>query len=569
MGGKKFLTGGGLIRLTDAWAAWQNEARPRTSPPMDGPEMKASLSAGPARGHPPIRARREGGLPGGALAAALFALGAAASEVQEVQLPEPESEPITNLTWNVPGKYATLEGCRLVIDIPANDYPASAIATAELPAALFEGAEGFLATVSATGAGLAKPTKSWLGLKFQMRWQESSTGRLEWPNCKNRIGDFPETVLLNDATFGGAHPDSILLQLGLQETSGRVVFDLSTLRGTPTRGIFRRINQDWTVRYPEPADPSPRRGVMLPSRDPTEEDFETLAEWGATLVRYQMVRGWNEAGTNRDLDEFAAWLDGRLDCLEKVVVPCARKYGMKVVVDLHVTPGGRDEAKEPAMFREEEYADAFVDTWSRIATRFKGNADAIYGYDLVNEPNQIGHAPFDFWTLQRRAAEAIRKIDPDTPIVMEANGWDSPSAFSCLSPLAMDNVVYQVHCYAPGEFTHQGVFSRETDRVWPDPARGWDREYLRRTLEPVRAFEARHLAKIYVGEFSAIAWAQGAENYIGDCIALFEEYGWDWTYHAFREWPGWSVEHEGDDIGHMSPSADNPRKRALLDGFAR
>ena len=58
-------------------------------------------------------------------------------------------------------------------------------------------------------------------------------------------------------------------------------------------------------------------------------------------------------------------------------------------------------------------------------------------------------------------------------------------------------------------------------------------------------------------------------QYLRDCIDIFDEYGWDWTYHAFRDWPGWSVEHEGDDIGHMSPSADNPRKRALLDGFAR
>ena len=131
----------------------------------------------------------------------------------------------------------------------------------------------------------------------------------------------------------------------------------------------------------------------------------------------------------------------------------------------------------------------------------------------------------------------------------------------------MDNVVYQVHCYTPGEFTHQGVFSPETGRVWPDPARGWDRDYLRRTLEPVREFERRHGARIYVGEFSAIAWAQGAENYLRDCIALFEEYGWDWTYHAFREWNGWSVEHEGPDARHMVPSADNPRRRALLDGL--
>ena len=219
------------------------------------------------------------------------------------------------------------------------------------------------------------------------------------------------------------------------------------------------------------------------------------------------------------------------------------------------------------MFREKKYADAFVDAWRRIATRFKGNADAIYGYDLVNEPLQRGRAPFDYWALQRRAAEAVREIDPDTPIVFEANEQDTPAAFAYLSPLAMDNVVYQVHCYAPPGFTHQGVGAFERGTKWPDPEKGWDKEYVRRALEPVREFEKRHRARIYVGEFSAIAWAEGAENYLRDCIELFEEYGWDWTYHAFREWNGWSVEHEGPDVNHMAPSADNPRKRALLDGL--
>jgi hypothetical protein len=97
---------------------------------------------------------------------------------------------------------------------------------------------------------------------------------------------------------------------------------------------------------------------------------------------------------------------------------------------------------------------------------------------------------------------------------------------------------------------------------------GWDISYLRRVLEPVRAFQKRHNARIYVGEFSAIAWAPGADRYLRDCISLFEEYGWDWTYHAFREWAGWSVEHEIAGPGQQPvPSDDNPRKRALLDGF--
>ena len=492
---------------------------------------------------------------------------AGAAEPQEVQAPEPELAPLANLVWRLPAKYATLEGDRLVVDIPADAYPASAMATAEVPAALLEGAEGFAMTVSAKGAALAKTTQSWLGLKFQLHWRDGA-GTEAWPNCRNVVGDLPATVLRNETSFGGARPVFAQLQLGLQGTSGRVEFDLSTLRAAPTPGLFRRINQDWTLRYPAAANGGARRGVMLPQRDPTEEDFATLAEWGATLARYQMVRNWSAVGDNRDLDEFRAWIDGKIDCLETVVLPCARKYGIKVVVDLHVTPGGRTEDREMAMFREKEFADAFVETWRRIATRLKGNADAIYGYDLVNEPNQIGRAPFDYWTLQRRAAEAVREIDPDTAIVVESNDWDSPGAFAYLSPLRMDNVIYQVHCYRPMEFTHQGVGGRPVGAVWPDPSKGWDRDLIRRTMEPVREFQKRHGAKIYVGEFSASTWAPGADAYLRDCIAVFEEFGWDWSYHAFREWGGWSVEHASEAPGRpFVPSADNPRKRALLDGF--
>ena len=146
---------------------------------------------------------------------------------------------------------------------------------------------------------------------------------------------------------------------------------------------------------------SPRlRGVMSPGRDMTEDDFRTLADWGATLLRFQMVRDWHGVGGNRDLDEY-----------------------------------------DPA------YANHFVETWRRIARRFAPavQTSGIYGYDLYNEP------------VQKREA-------------------------------------------APG------------------------------------------------------------------C-------GWDWTYHAFREWEGWSVEHEPVAFGTtpdcFAPSADNPRKRALLDGLAK
>ena len=51
-------------------------------------------------------------------------------------------------------------------------------------------------------------------------------------------------------------------------------------------------------------------------------------------------------------------------------------------------------------------------------------------------------------------------------------------------------------------------------------------------------------------------------------LSIFREYGWDWTYHAFREWTGWSVEHEtASPKSRLVHVADTPRRRVLLDGF--
>ena len=40
-----------------------------------------------------------------------------------------------------------------------------------------------------------------------------------------------------------------------------------------------------------------------------------------------------------------------------------------------------------AMFHDVHFAEHFLECWRRIARRFR-SADGLYGYDLVNEPQQ-------------------------------------------------------------------------------------------------------------------------------------------------------------------------------------
>jgi len=141
-----------------------------------------------------------------------------------------------------------------------------------------------------------------------------------------------------------------------------------------------------------------------------------------------------------------------------------------------------------------------------------------------------------------------------------------PDGFDALTPLDIDRVIYSFHMYKPHRFTHQGVYDSKAELVYPGVIDGlnWDKERLREAMRPAIDFQREFNVHIYVGEFSAIRWApdNSAYRYLRDVIDLFEEYGWDWSYHAFREWDGWSVEH-GPDRQNRTP-ADTPTDRQKL-----
>ena len=468
-----------------------------------------------------------------------------------------------------------IDGNLLTVSIPDGLYPQTQWACTDIDLSPWEG-KGFEAHIRVRGEKIATPTEPWLGFKFMLSWRDRVTGTMRYPGAGAPLGSFPwqDVSFRQMGWFRGA--DGLgTLRLGLQGTSGTVVFDLSTLEIGDLRPIWPVTNQTHRCAYTngfihkENSDKN-LRGVMSPSgRGMTEDDFRTIASWGATLLRYQMVRDWHGVGTNQNLDDYDSWLNGKLDHVERVVLPLASQFGLRVALDLHVTPGGRDASHEMNMFHDATFADHFVECWRRIARRFRGH-HALYGYDLCNEPQQQREAPsgLDGWNLQRRAAEAIREIDTDTPIIVECNANDAPDGYRNLSPLTLTNIIYQVHMYAPGDFTHQGIQGMSmTSCRWPDVSRGWNRDYLRTVLAPVREFQLRHHCHIYVGEFSAVAWAEGADIWLRDVIDLFEEYGWDWTYHAFREWKGWSVEHEGDSATTLRRVGDTPRKKVLIDGL--
>jgi hypothetical protein len=71
------------------------------------------------------------------------------------------------------------------------------------------------------------------------------------------------------------------------------------------------------------------------------------------------------------------------------------------------------------------------------------------------------------------------------------------------------------------------------------------------------------------GRGVALAPGQSACNYLRDVIDLAEEYGWDWAYHAFREWDGWSVEHGPDPKDHGPSRTPTDREKLLRSWYGK
>ncbi|MBR0458101.1 MAG: cellulase family glycosylhydrolase [Victivallales bacterium] len=487
-------------------------------------------------------------------------------------------------------EFAHIEGNRLCISIPETPGITNETrgASVLLPAAEMAGKSIELqAEVRYRGVGSDLEKASHIGAKLLA--VVTTAGSTSYHSSEKLRGTNWEWKSLQMFCTCSKQLEKFQLLAGVQQGWGTVEFRNLRWRFITYKFADYEVPPNFRCEYtPEVAARPVLRGVMSPSPlKLTEKDIRDLADWNANLVRFQM-----DGCKTTDVAEYKAWLDKCLTHLESLL-PVFQECKIWYIIDMHNAPGDRyrstgllgtaGEAAAAAfgnaasfrMMFEDEFYEAFLDCWRHIARRFHGRP-YLYGYNLVNEPVQTTPVKHGYLQLQYDAARAIREIDSDTPIVVESNGWTSPLAYADLPPLPLKNIIYQVHMYVPGEFTHQGVkdptYKQEYPkwvRPYPNEKMKWDIALLRETLQPVVNFQKKYGARVFCGEFSAPCWAPGAEVYLNDVITLFEENGWDWTYHAFREAPLWNVEFAGPPF-HPKPAPEGtPRKDVLLKWFRK
>lgn len=231
---------------------------------------------------------------------------------------------------------------------------------------------------------------------------------------------------------------------------------------------------------------------------------------------------------------------------------------------------------------------SFIENW-RVLSRLLGNDPVVAGLDLLNEPNppwldgKLANAQQRWRSLAEATIEAIRSENVALPIVFEGVAGGSSLGLRNFIPLADKQVIYSIHFYTPHDITHQNVNSSFLKEIpypagvewglgkW-DPEIGvgpWNRQRLEIDLRDTISFQRKYGVPIYVGEFSCVRWApdKSRERYIADCLSIFKKYGWSWTYHEFRGWPGWDAEIPSPVRSDTNRTSNSPTMKLLTNEF--
>ena len=441
--------------------------------------------------------------------------------------------------------------------------------TLPLPVEKLRGKRVFFGADVKTANVSPKPNP-WNGVKVMMIIETPSSRSYPQPDVPaGTIGwhRFSSSVVVPQTAT------NLVMVLGLGKVTGEAWFD--NVRITPRTGLASTLKPD-AARPVFLGHSQPRLRGAMAGTDLHEEDVKHFATgWKGNLMRLQI---FESARQDRALEDYDAWLAARLQHVDQVLSWC-EKYGVMAVLDLHSPPGGHAFSAgyitaRGRIFTQPQAQAKFVEVWQRMASRYKGRK-VIWGFDLVNEPDDsmLAEDCLDWNSLADETARAIRAIDPDRTLIIEPDQWGGPQGFASFEPLDLPGIVYSFHFYQPMQFTHQGIHGNPVGISYPGLIgdKLWDKDALEQAIAPAIEYARKYRVQMYVGEFSAIRTAPGdsATKYLADVIDIFERHGFDWSYHAYREWQGWSLEHEGPLDKFVRAQAPTNREKVVTGWFAR
>ena len=135
-----------------------------------------------------------------------------------------------------------------------------------------------------------------------------------------------------------------------------------------------------------------------------------------------------------------------------------KKYGLNVVLDLHKAPGYvfDDFEYSSGFFTNEKLMTVFLNIWDSLSKRYAKYSDMMM-FEMLNEVTSFD--VIEEWNaLAFRCIKVIRKNAPKVKILYGGVGYSSVKAVKYIPAPYDENIVFNVHCYEPMAFSHQGAY---------------------------------------------------------------------------------------------------------------
>jgi aryl-phospho-beta-D-glucosidase BglC (GH1 family) len=261
----------------------------------------------------------------------------------------------------------------------------------------------------------------------------------------------------------------------------------------------------------------------------TDDDARFITSLGLNLVRLP----FNYRRFEEDMQPFV--LKPRaFNHLDRVIETCARN-GIYTILDLHAAPGYQnqhwhsDNPTHVALFWEHQhFQDRAVWLWERLAEHYRSNA-WVAGYNVLNEPADPTEKRIE--PFYRRAAQAIRAIDPDHLLFLEGNRY---SIDFHMSGDPLPNVVYTNHDYAIAGFVDAGLYPGVSRGEYVDRA-ALERKFLQRS-----EYMLEYGIPIWVGEFGPVYTGDAQRDamrfqVLRDQLAIYREHHASWALWTYKD----------------------------------
>ncbi|MEZ5277717.1 MAG: cellulase family glycosylhydrolase, partial [Opitutaceae bacterium] len=324
---------------------------------------------------------------------------------------------------------------------------------------------------------------------------------------------------------------------------------------------------------------SPRKGANCFNAEPGIQWFQAARELGVEWVRlaYEKWDGEKRDFLMGDADGFTSLVTEDLNSLFRVL-DWAQQHEIKVVITPLGLPGNRwfqnnHDRDDLRLWNDKAYWEQAVRFWEELARNLR-NHPAVYAYNLINEPTpekgtdlaEHGAASrYERWYADYQGTshdlpafydtviKAIRRVDPMTPIMLDAGWYAQPAAFTFWPKMDDPRILYSFHLYEPYDFTSASNFREKRNLSYPGmiPFAGeemaWDSNQIEAYLQPFFAWaQDRKIAnnRLVCGEFGCYRRNVGCDRYLADVISALNKREVHWAFYSFREdeWDGYDYE---------------------------